>query len=215
MHEVIGKKFGKLIILEVLEKKIPNTSRRCIARCECGKIKEFALKHVRYGRTVSCGCIYGKSRIIHGMSKSKLKKVFGNMYMRCYNPTSEEYHNYGARGITIHSEWLTNRASFFRWALENGYHEGLQIDRIDNNGNYEPINCRFVPPVVNANNKRNNSVIFFFGTTRTASEWSRMSGIHANLIAGRHRSGWKPADAIFLPVNKLYSRSKQNTHGTT
>ncbi len=111
-QELIGKKFNKLEITEVLEKKIPDTPRRCMAICECGKIKDFQIKHVVYGRTKSCGCIYGKSKIIHGQSHTPLGKVFKNMHNRCYNHKCEEYHNYGERGIFICDQWLTSRKAF-------------------------------------------------------------------------------------------------------
>ena len=89
-------------------------------------------------------------------SYSNLYRVFNAMVERCTKPTIKNYHNYGGRGIKVCNEWIGNYQSFCDWALENGYKKGLQIDRIDNNGNYEPSNCRWVTQKQNCNNTRFN-----------------------------------------------------------
>ena len=84
--------------------------------------------------------------------------VWQAMKNRCYNPKSESYKNYGARGIEVCKEWQ-DRENFTIWAINNGYKKGLQLDRIDNNGNYEPNNCRWVTPKENSRNRRNTIVL--------------------------------------------------------
>lgn len=108
----------------------------------------------------------------HGMTGTKLYNVFKDMKKRCYNNNNKDFKNYGLRGITICPEWLNNSSAFLKWALANGYTEGLQIDRIDNDGNYTPDNCRFVTPQINncnqrmrCNNKSNYRGVFFNGST--------------------------------------------------
>ena len=90
------------------------------------------------------------------ITKHPLYSVWKSMKERCLNPNSMSYYRYGGRGIKICDEWLNSSFSFIKWGIENGYKRGLQIDRRDNDGNYEPSNCRWVTPKENANNKSNN-----------------------------------------------------------
>jgi hypothetical protein len=92
----------------------------------------------------------------HGMSGTKLYWVWENMKKRCFNKNYRRYEDYGGRGITIIEAWL-DPTIFMEWALANGYDEKLQIDRKDNDGNYEPDNCRFVSPHINNCNQRKRS----------------------------------------------------------
>lgn len=126
---------------------------------------------------------------------SKLAVVWFNMRKRCYSPSCPSYKYYGGRGIRICDEWKSRKA-FEDWAIRNGYAEGLQIDRIDNNGDYTPQNCRFVSPKTNANNRRNPNVtigvyakaakpICYDGKTTTIAELSRQLGIPYQTIRNR------------------------------
>lgn len=94
------------------------------------------------------------------------------MLQRCYNPNDHSYKHYGGRGISICEEWKSNFKAFYDWAIPNGWEKALEIDREDNNGNYEPDNCRWVTPKVNSNNKRSNRFIEFKGIIKTAKEWA-------------------------------------------
>lgn len=112
--------------------------------CGCARAENFAVSRRRHG--YSSGIADGK-RIYH-----PLFKVFGSMKTRCYNANSPDYKNYGGRGIRICDTWLNDRAAFIGWGEANGYGPGLQLDRINNDGNYDPSNCRFVTPAVNSRN---------------------------------------------------------------
>lgn len=103
----------------------------------------------------------------------KLYLVWQGMKNRCNNPKVENYCNYGGRGIKVCDEWQHSSYSFIRWAIDNGYKEGLQLDRIEVNGNYEPTNCRFVTPMVNTQNRRNTINLTINGETKCVSEWLR------------------------------------------
>lgn len=109
----------------------------------------------------------------HGYSSTH-PKLFGTwetMRSRCNNPARDKYKDYGGRGIKVCDEWNNSAEAFCKWALNNGYKEGLQIDRIDNNGNYEPSNCRFVTPKQNSRNRRNTVTLTINGETKCIAEW--------------------------------------------
>ena len=108
----------------------------------------------------------------HGYSCDypKLYGIWCSMKSRCENKNREKYKDYGARGINVCDEWQ-DAEKFCKWSLENGYKEGLQIDRIDVNGNYEPSNCRWVTPKVNSRNRRNTVFLTINGETKCVSEW--------------------------------------------
>ena len=89
-------------------------------------------------RTTQCGCLYYYPGI-----NPRLIRIRGNMIQRCHNPKNTNYCRYGARGISVCDEWRKPDSSFFKWALANGYSDDLSIDRINNDGNYEPFNCRW------------------------------------------------------------------------
>jgi hypothetical protein len=117
-------------------------------------------------------------RINHGESKTKLYRVWRHMIERCNNKNNSEYHNYGERGIMVCEKWRNSFLSFKDWAINNGYKECLQIDRFpNNNGNYEPNNCRWATPRENSNNKRNNTLLTYNGITKTVTQWSDYIGL--------------------------------------
>lgn len=105
--------------------------------------------------------------------QAKLCRILVGMIKRCYDEDNRMYAYYGGRGITIFQEWLEMPSKFVSWALEKGYKEGLEIDRINNDGNYEPSNCRWVTHLTNMNNTRQNRNITAFGETKSLSSWAR------------------------------------------
>lgn len=125
-----------------------------------------------------------------------------NMIRRCEVETCSEYKHYGARGITVCPEWKNSFVTFFEWSLRNGWEEGLSIDRIDVNGNYEPSNCRWTTMLVQQNNRRNNSLITFEGRTQTEAQWCRELKISRGVIGRRLRSGWSIEEALTIPSKK-------------
>jgi hypothetical protein len=110
------------------------------------------------------------SRTTHGLTNTSIYSVWCTMKQRCYNQNRKKYKDYGLRGIKICDEWQ-DAAIFAEWAFSNGYQKGLQIDRIDNDGNYEPNNCRFVTPKENSRNRRNTKYLTINGETKSVAEW--------------------------------------------
>lgn len=123
-----------------------------------------------------------------------LAKKYNGMKQRCYNVKNSEYKNYGARGIEICEEWLSNPDSFYEWAISSGYRNGLTIDRIDVNRGYEPRNCRWVTMAEQQSNKRSNVIVDCNGEKVTLAEASRRIGINESTMWMRLKRG--------IPVNK-------------
>lgn len=122
------------------------------------------------------------------------------MKQRCNNPKNHAYKYYGGRGIKICDEWLEFK-TFYEWAMKNGYEENLTIDRIDNDGDYCPKNCRWSNRFVQANNKRNNVFVEFNGDRKTISEWARIIGIKQPTLSNRiNNLGWSIDKAFTTPV---------------
>lgn|SRR4030065_1790879 len=109
----------------------------------------------------SCGCLQysnNKGNTKHGKTKSRLFRIWNGMKFRCLNSNSKDYKNYGARGISICSEWINNFDNFYKWGSMNDYKDDLSIDRINNNEDYTPSNCRFVTNAVNSQNRRTSKL---------------------------------------------------------
>lgn len=190
--DLLNQRFGRLRVIE----RMPNNKKnqavwKC--QCDCGRIVIVASGHLRSGHTQSCGC-YGRQmaseyHTTHGMKGTKLFSVYHTMKGRCYNPSDHKYHRYGMRGIKMCDEWLNNPESFYDWALANGYKEGLSIDRINNDGNYCPENCRWVDAKTQANNKSNNTRYEYNGMIKTISEWADYLGITYTAAKSRIKRG--------------------------
>lgn len=127
----------------------------------------------------------------HGGKGTKLYEVWCSMKRRCELPTFSSYKYYGGRGISVCNEWKESFIAFRKWAFENGYKEGLSLDRIDNNGNYEPSNCRWATMKEQANNQNHTLKINYKGEIKTLTEWAEILGIKRHTLYQRiYKKGW-------------------------
>lgn len=132
----------------------------------------------------------------HGKRHTRIYHIFLDMKQRCLNPKCRHYKNYGARGVTICSEWLEDFMTFYNWSMENGYTETLTIDRIDVNGNYCPENCRWVTLSEQQNNRRSCRMITYKGKTQNLKAWAKEYNMNYDKL--RYRlDNWKDLDKIF------------------
>lgn len=195
-------KYGKLtFIKEEYRKKYSNgaVTKFAMFRCDCGTDKVINLSNVRRGLVKSCGCIVATQK---GLSKTSLYKCYKHIRHRCLNPKDVNYKNYGLRGITICQEWLDDFSAFYAWATKNGYKEGLTIDRIDVNGNYEPSNCKWSTMKEQQNNRTNNRIIEFKGEKKTITAWAEQYGMSYRNLHYRLKNGYSIKDALEKPKRR-------------
>lgn len=139
----------------------------------------------------------------HGESETRLHNVWMGVLSRCYCATNTAYRYYGGRGIRVCDEWRASYLFFRDWAMANGYAEGLHLDRICNDGNYEPSNCRWVTRFANCRNRSNNVMVAAFGETKTLIEWTEDPRCVVGYINLRQRIrnyGWDAEAAITTPT---------------
>ena len=174
--------------------------------CDCGNVTMVDQCHLFSGHTKSCGCLQSVNHIkaitTHGLSKTRAYRILYGIIRRCYCSKHKAYPRYGGRGIAICDEWRNGPEIFCRWAFENGYKDNLTIDRIDNDGDYCPENCRWITYKEQANHRRNNHLVTCKGETRTLAEWETAAGILPKKIGERLRRGWSEEEAIYTPAGQ-------------
>ena len=183
-----GKRFGRLTVIKHIGSGSGGHAR-WLCECDCGKQRYVYGYNLRNGTTKSCGCLNRehivRSTTTHGKSNSSIYNIWKGMINRCYRKTAQHYDNYGGRGISVCDEWRASFQNFDRWAMNNGYCEGLSIDRIDNDSNYCPENCRWVSRNEQANNKRTTRMVTYNGETHAIAEWAEILGIKRETLYDR------------------------------
>ena len=202
--DITNKKFNRLLAKErIYCEKQKKMAWRC--ECECGGEIIVTYNQLNRGNTKSCGCLNKENILarntVHNESKTRLYKIWVGMRQRCNNPNKKSYNDYGGRGIRVCGEWDTFE-TFKEWAISNGYNDTMTIERVDPNGNYEPINCTWIPKSEQAKNRTNCNFLTFNGKTQTVSDWARELNIHRTTINNRLRKGWSAEDALTKPIQK-------------
>lgn len=209
--QIQGQKFGRLTVIKFHSIDPIRKESQWLCRCECGNevvVKGYKLTS---GHTKSCGCLNRERTIqtstTHGLSNEKLYFVWKAMIARCENEEHPNYKDYGGRGISVCEEWYDVK-NFIDWAKRNGYKEGLELDRIDNDGDYEPSNCRFTTRKKQNRNTRRNIYVTIDGETKTLSEWAEIYNLKVNTLQYRYYRGDR-GKRLIRPVETKYRSRKE------
>lgn len=189
----IGRKNNMLTVLGYERVSSERNWFRC--KCDCGKIVTVKPTFWENGTVKSCGCFAESKKLEHSEALDRLRRIYSGMIQRCYNPNSHAYKYYGERGISICDEWRYDREAFIAWALSHGYSNNLTIDRINNDGNYEPDNCRWADRKTQANNQRRDNIVppinkprktwTIDGETKYCKEWCDEYGVKYGTVMYR------------------------------
>jgi hypothetical protein len=194
----IGDRFGKLTLIESPKSTHKNNRKIWLCRCECGNETTVIENNLRRGIVNSCGCLRFTATRKHGQHNKSIYIVWAAMKQRCLNPKDCNFHKYGARGIKVCDRWLAFE-NFFADMGERPSNEH-SLDRIDNNGHYEPDNVRWATREEQQRNKRDNHQITINGQTKCITAWAEHLGIRRSLIFGRISSGWCETCAVIRPM---------------
>lgn len=186
---ISGRKFG--LVLAISFSHVQNGKVRWNCLCSCGREIIVTYSNLMSGNTTSCGC--KNKNTPNGMGKHPLYQIWCSMKKRCTNKNQPSYRYYGGRGITVCNEWIHDFPSFLEWSLTNGWNKGLQIDRINNNGNYEPSNCRWATIKEQARNRRSSrlNIIKASIIRKLHSEYGESINNIVSIIGTNYHSIWR------------------------
>lgn len=199
----IGSRYGTMTITDISRTRINPAKQLLIyyyCVCDCGASAQKEISDLRRRDKYGIKCPGCTPRIKHRMSGTQVYRVWATMKDRCYSKTCKKYSIYGGRGIKICKRWLDSFECFF--GDMGPRPAGMSIERINNNGDYEPGNCKWATSREQSANTRKNRHITHNGQTMILSDWARNVGISASLISTRIIRGWDPAIAATTPKTK-------------
>lgn len=200
-RDLTGKVFGRWTVLEYSGRRYVSRIPMWKCACECGASKVVSSANLEFGTSKSCGCLSAEltsdREKDHGRSGSRTHKIWTQLRQRCNNPKDDAYHRYGGRGIKVCERW----SSFQNFLDDMGEApEALTLDRIDNDGNYEPGNCRWATRKEQARNRTSNVNLTFEGKTLNLTAWSEVTGISQGTMTARLARGWSAERTLTEPV---------------
>lgn len=214
-EDLIGRQFGRLTAIQRAEDYVSPSgmrSQKWQCRCQCGNTVKVLRQNLLSGHSESCGCLRRELRLQNGkwkgMSSEHLHYVWRAMVRRCTNSKDKSYQDYGGRGIKVCGEWRDDYLAFRQWAMDNGYAQGLSIDRIDCDGNYEPANCRWTTNEIQSRNRRNICNIEFRGESHPLSVWAKILAIPYKTLRARLYTYGVSVEEAFSTTERLPRRSK-------
>jgi hypothetical protein len=209
IEEMIGRRFGKVTVISKCDDPQIRKDRQnpyfpyWTCRCDCGRILRRRTDNLKHNAScASCGAgpkpTHGHAGRYRG-GRSPEYRVWSGMIQRCHNPNHDKHRIYGARGICVCERW---RRSFVAFLEDVGPrpHKGLQLDRINNDGNYEPGNVRWTTPMANCRNSRNAKPVKAFGRERCMAEWCAEFNMVHGTVTARIKRGWTPERALTTPT---------------
>lgn len=206
--DLTGHRYGMLTVI-ALDSPSKCGTTYWLCRCDCGNTRSMQSLWLRRAKLASCGCQRAVRKQKHGCSRTREYRIWQGMIQRCENPKQNHYQQYGGRGITVHPDW---RGSFENFLRDLGAAPPkATIDRIDNNGNYAPGNCRWATRHEQAFNRRSNRILEFNGRRQTIAEWAIELNIKQVTISTRLSRGWSTERALTLKP-QLKTRTVQEMH---
>ena len=210
LEELIGHKFGLLCVIEEAPtKKVGDKFRRYIrCECACGNIVDVRMDQLLDGNTKSCGCLVKDRSVLplpdytNEVALKKAKSIFKNIKQRCYNSNNTRFKHYGGRGIIICNSWLESFDNFLKDMGIPPSHKH-QLDRINNDGNYCPENCRWVTNQENNRNKQSDFDVTYKGETKQLREWVEELDLDFSTVKKRLLCGWDVEKSFTLPVGEF------------
>jgi hypothetical protein len=206
VRDLTGQKFGRLTVVS-LDSVTKHRKAKWLCKCDCGKSHIVDGASISAGKTKSCGCLRREATIKrnigllkrHGMHGTPEHYTWNSMRQRCENKNAPNFKRYGGRGISVCERW----AEFENFLADMGERpDGLTLDRIDNNGDYTPENCRWATRSQQQRNRSNTCRLTLNGLTLDIYEWAERTGIKRKTIYSRICSGWSTEKALTTPVAK-------------
>lgn len=205
--EWLGKRFGRLTVVDFVHAEPPYRGWLWVCKCDCGNTRTLMVGDVKGGKTRSCGCLHDEvcskkaSKFKHSVKDhARLYSIYNGIKKRCYNENESRYKDYGLRGIKMCESWLNSVDgfdNFVEWSMANNYTEDMTIDRIDVNGNYEPANCRWVSMVEQVLNKRDTRWVTYKGERVQLKVLCDRLGVNYDTVHNRIYSlNWEVESAI-------------------
>lgn len=209
-QDITGMTFGRLFVKGYAGKRNGQHSWNCV--CACGEQKEVYGGNIKRGLSRSCGCSQRRGNTQHGMSRTPEYGIWKGIINRCYNKNEKAYPNYGGRGIEMCNEWRQSFMAFYEHIGERPSQD-YTVDRIDNDGNYEPGNVRWATRKTQSRNTRRNRMIDVNGVMKSLVEWCEHYGVKPSMVCDRLSAGWCVKDALTKPPDPLAGRFKPRTNG--
>ena len=209
--DLTGKRFGRLVVLKEAGRNKSNNIK-WVCKCDCGSTVTIQGGHLVSGHTKSCGCLRiedaRKRHTIHGKHETTEYVIWQGMKQRCIDTNQASYKHYGGRGIQVCDRWVH---SFENFLLDIGKRpsKNYSLDRIDNNGNYTPKNCRWATIKIQSRNKRTNCILVYNNVAKTVVDWAQDLNMKANTLYKRLYAGWSVSRALSTPVYYKYSAKEK------
>jgi hypothetical protein len=198
--DLTGQRFGRLTVIE----RAPNKGRRTmwLCKCDCGTEKVICQEDLHSGKTVSCGCYLLEKVTKHGLYKTKEYRRLASMKDRCSNPNATHAHRYGGRGIKVCDEWRSDPKAFYEYVskLPHFRENGYTLNRINNDGDYEPGNVEWADSFTQMNNTSKNHLIEYNGEIKSITQWARIKNLPIDTVRSRIRRKWSTERALETPI---------------